>query len=88
MEGRVGLTDTAPEVERLQIELLRAMPPGRKLLLAADLSAAVKALALAGVRARYPGAAEAEVRSRLAVLLLGEALARQVYGELPGSRAP
>jgi hypothetical protein len=85
MEGRVGITDTAPEVERLQIELLRAMPPGRKLVLAADLSAAVKVLALAGVRARYPGATEGEVRRRLATLLLGEELARRVYGELRGS---
>lgn len=87
MEGRVGLTDTAPEVERLQIDLLRAMPPGRKLLLAADISAAVKALALAGVRVRHPRASESEIRRRLATLLLGEELARKVYGDLPGPHA-
>jgi hypothetical protein len=42
-------------------------------------------LALTGLRAQYPQAAEAELRRRLAGLLLGEELARKVYGDLPGA---
>ncbi len=39
-------------------------------------------LALTGLRAQYPQASEAELRRRLAGLLLGEELARKVYGEI------
>jgi len=35
-----------------------------------------------GLRSRYPRANEAELRRRMAGLLLGEDLARKVYGEL------
>ena len=84
MHAPLEPTDTSPEVERFQIRLLRAMPPGRKLVLVADLWATMKALAVAGVRARYPHASEAEVRLRLAELLLGQELAHKVYGEAGG----
>lgn len=43
-------------------------------------------LALAGLRAQYPQATEAELRRRLASLLLGEELARRVYGDLPDAQ--
>jgi hypothetical protein len=39
-------------------------------------------LALAGLRSRYPQASETEMRRRPADLLLGEELARKVYGEI------
>lgn len=35
----------------------------------------------AGLRRRYPDASEHEIRRRLADLLLGEELAKRVYGE-------
>lgn len=40
-------------------------------------------LALAGPRERHPGASLQELCPRLADLLLGPALAQEVYGPLP-----
>ena len=75
-------SDTHPKVEALQIELWRQASPTRKIHTLAQLNASVRILALAGLRARYPSAAETELRRRLADLLLGEELARKVYGEM------
>jgi hypothetical protein len=75
-------SDTHPKVEALQIELWRQASPTRKMHMLAQLNASVRILALAGLRSRYPNAAETELRRRLADLLLGEELARKVYGEL------
>ena len=75
-------SDTRPEMEDLQIRLLRQVPPWRKPEMLAQLNASARQLAWQGLRQRYPQANEAELRRRLADLLLGEDLARQVYGEL------
>ena len=75
-------SDTHPKMEALQIRLLREAPPWRKMEMLAGLNASAKSLALAGLRQRYPQASEGELRRRLADLLLGEDLARKVYGEL------
>ncbi len=69
-------------MEALQIELLRWVSPARKMEMLGELNAAAHLLAKAGLRSRYPQASEAELRRRLADLLLGEELARRVYGEL------
>jgi hypothetical protein len=71
-----------PKVEALQIELWRRASPTRKMHMLAQLNASVRILALAGLRSRYPTATETELRRRLADLLLGEELARKVYGEM------
>jgi hypothetical protein len=75
-------SDTHPKVEALQIELWRQATPTRKMHMLAQLNASVRMLALAGLRSRYPNATETELRRRLADLLLGEELARKVYGEM------
>jgi hypothetical protein len=75
-------SDTHPKVEALQIELWRQASPTRKMHMLAQLNASVRILALAGLRSRYPNASETELRRRLADLLLGEELARKVYGEM------
>ena len=75
-------SDTSPKMEALQLQLLRAAPAWRKLEMLAQLNASARLLALSGLRQRYPVAGEAELRRRLAGLLLGEELARKVYGEL------
>jgi len=46
------------------------------------MNASARMLALSGLRSRYPQAGETELRRRLAGLLLGEDLARKVYGEI------
>lgn len=73
-------SDTHPEVEALQIALWRQAGPTRKMTMLAQLNASARTLALAGLRARYPRADEAELRFKLASLLLGEDLARKVHG--------
>jgi len=75
--------DTHPEIERLQIERLRQMPPWRKMTLMAEMNQTVRTLALAGLRQRYPDDTPAQRRRRLADLLLGPDLATRVYGPLP-----
>lgn len=75
-------SDTHPKMEALQVQFWREASPARKMQVLAQLNASAHTLALAGLRSRYPQADEAELRRRLADLLLGEELARKVYGEL------
>jgi hypothetical protein len=75
------LNDTHPDMEALHIRLLSELPPWRKLQMMAELNTAARRLAIIGLRERYPNASEAEIRRRLADLLLGEELARRVYGD-------
>jgi hypothetical protein len=73
--------DTHPQMEALQIRLWRQASPTQKMNMVAQLNAAARTLALTGLRAQYPQASEAELRRKLATLLLGEELARKLYGE-------
>jgi len=79
-------SDTHPKMEALQIQLWRQASPTRKMDMLAQLNASANTLALMGLRSRFPNANEAELRRRLAGLLLGEELARKVYGELPRAK--
>lgn len=74
-------SDTHPKMEALQIKLLRQASPTRKMNMLAQLNASARLLALTGLRSQYPQAGDAELRRRLADLLLGEKLAQKVYGE-------
>ena len=78
-----ALTDTDEAAERVLIELMRRAPAWRKLQLADQLNQSLRLLALAGLRARHPAAAEPELRRRLADLMLGPELARLAYGPTP-----
>lgn len=78
--------DTHPKMEALQIELWRQASPTRKMNMLAQLNASARLLALTGLRSQYPQATEAELRRRLAALLLGEELARKAYGDLPDAK--
>jgi hypothetical protein len=73
-------SDTNPKMEALQIQLLRQASPTRKMNMLAQLNASARLLALTGLRSRFPKASEAELRRKLADLLLGEVLAHKVYG--------
>jgi len=74
-------SDTHPKIEALQIQLWRQASPIRKMNMLAQLNASARMLAMTGLRARFPQASEAELRFKLASLLLGDELARKVYGE-------
>lgn len=78
--------DTHPKMEALQIQLWRQASPTRKMNMLAQLNQSARLLALMGLRAQYPQASEAELRRRLAGLLLGEDLARKAYGDLPDAK--
>ena len=73
-------SDTAPDIEAIQIAYLRQMPAHRKLAQVSQMTRAVWALALAGLRQRYPNDTPAQRRRRLADLLLDAAVAQRVYG--------
>ena len=75
--------DTQVDIERLQIEGLRRLPPWRKLALMAEMGQTVRMLALAGLRQRHPHDSSAVRRRRLADLWLGPELARRAYGPWP-----
>lgn len=75
-----GCKDTHLLIEAMRLELLKNTPPWRKLQLMAELNAAAQALAMSGLRTRHLHASDAELRRRLAGLLLGEETAARIYG--------
>jgi hypothetical protein len=77
------LTDTSADAERVQIEILRAMPSWRKFQLWNDLNMSMRQVALAGLRERFPSATPQELHRRLATILLGQELATKAYGPEP-----
>jgi hypothetical protein len=74
-------SDTHPKMEALQVELLREAPAWRKMEMLVSLNASAQELALAGLYRLYPNASPVELRRRLADILLGQDLARKVYGD-------
>ncbi len=73
-------SDTHPDAEEVQLELLRRMPPWRKLELVDGMTQMVYSLVLAGLRERHPQATKEELRLRMATLVLGPDLAARAYG--------
>lgn len=72
-------SDTHPEAEKVQLELIRRMPDWKKLGMVEDLNETVKVLAISGLRQRHPDATPEQIRRLLADLMLGTELARKVY---------
>ena len=79
------VSDAHPDVEKMQVTILRSMPPWRKFWLVNDLIVTGRKLALAGLRERFPDANTGELHRRLATILLGPELAQRVYGPEPDS---
>ena len=76
------ISDTHPETEKVLVQMLQQVPVWRKLEMMGELNRTAHGLALEGLRERYPAAPEAELRRRLADLLLGPELAQRVYGPI------
>jgi hypothetical protein len=76
-------SDTAPEVAARYRERIRALPPARRLEIAAQLTEGVRTLAEAGLRRRHPDASGEELRCRLAALLYGRGVAERLFGRVP-----
>jgi len=82
MRGQ-SFSDTDPEAERVQLELLRAAQPGRRARMALDLSALVIVLARRGLRTTLPpGASEHDAALRFVELHYGRELADGVRRRL------
>jgi hypothetical protein len=80
MKKRMGLSDTDPETERVLIELVRAMPDGKKIQQIFELIETTRAWAMVGLRSRYPHASEEELKKRLAALVFDRETVIKVYG--------
>ncbi len=77
------ISDTRPEARAILTALYRKAGQERCLRMALQMSADYRAVAVSGIRFRRPDATETEVRRELARILLGEDLARRVYGAEP-----
>ena len=75
--------DTDANSERVLMELWRRATPQRKLAMVLDANRTSRALAMAGLRRRFPAADMNQLRRRLADLWLGPELARKAYGAPP-----
>lgn len=71
-------SDTDPRIEKIQIELLRKMPPERKLHMVAQMNQTVQSFMMAGLRERNPNLPTEALRTMFAELLLGKQLAERV----------
>jgi hypothetical protein len=77
------LRDTSPAAAARYYELLRAMPPERRLEAAMRLSRGVRKLAIAGIREMHPEVSDEELRVRLTVRLYGREAAKRLFGTVP-----
>jgi hypothetical protein len=74
--------DTSLEVEARQLAAWRSMSAAEKGTLVVSASRAADAMALAGIRSRFPDATPREQFLRLAILKFGDELARRAYPEI------
>ncbi len=81
-EMRTLAMDTSVEAEAVLVELWRSASPARKIQLVLDANQTARALAMAGLRERFPDESPARLRRRLADLWLGTDLAAKAYGPL------
>lgn len=76
------MNDTSDEALAVQIRVLRAMSPARKIALVEDANRIARRLALAGIALRFPAASQEERYRRLMDIVLGPELAQRIYGPL------
>lgn len=75
----MGYSDTSARALKVQIEAYRVMGPSRRLEIAFELSEALLATFISGIRSRHPDYSDQEVKRAAARLLLGEHLFRLAY---------
>jgi len=79
---QTGLSDTDPDVLRLQAELLRQATPARRLEMALSLSAALIDIAYAGIRRRQAGISDVDAGLRFVEIQYGRELAQAVRARM------
>ena len=73
-------SDTSPEAQRVQIELMRRLSPSQKLALAFEVTEAMRNLVLADLRHRFPEADPTEIRRRFIARVLSREDVIRAYG--------
>ncbi|MBI5474964.1 MAG: hypothetical protein HY961_21695 [Ignavibacteriae bacterium] len=73
--------DTSPEVEKLQIEIIRKMSEQERQMRAAELIRSCRQLQEQGVRHRHPDYTDEEVRIAAIRMRIGEDFFRKAYPE-------
>jgi hypothetical protein len=71
--------DTNPEAAEIHMEILRRLPPVRRLEMVFEMNAWLRELLAAGVRQRHPEYSDEQVRLAVIRLWLGEHWFREVY---------
>jgi hypothetical protein len=79
---QTGLSDTDPDVLRLQAELLRQTTPARRLEMALSLSAALIDIAYAGIRRRQAGISDVDAGLQFVEIQYGRELAQAVRARM------
>ncbi len=82
----MGLSDTHPDAERVQLELLRRATPERRAALALALSQQAAQLTRAAIRRANPGAGEIEIDLKYVALQYGQDLADRLRAYLEARR--
>jgi hypothetical protein len=85
MEHPQPYSDTDPRAMEVWLDLLRRMPPGKKIESVFSLNRMAIQFSEAGVRLAYPNAGEREVFLRAASRRLSRDLMIRVYGWDPGT---
>jgi hypothetical protein len=83
---RTQSRDTHPEVERVQIELLRKAGVARRFSLARSLSQTVIQLSLRAIRETHPDASEGELALIFVELNYGKELAKRLQADFARRR--
>lgn len=78
---RTQSPDTSPEMERVQIDMLRKMSISERFTLIESWSQFIREVAKQGIRRDYPNASEEEVTLMLASRLYGHPLAERIYAD-------
>lgn len=79
---RTLAADTSEEAEAVLIDIWRNASAARKIAMVLSANRTARALALTGLRERYPNESPARLQRRLAELWLGSELATKAYGPL------
>jgi hypothetical protein len=78
MAGMTYTTDTSPEAEAIQLDLLRQMTPEQRILKMCSLSQSVKKMAFDAIRRQHPEYSAEDVRLAFIELNFGKSLADDV----------
>lgn len=71
-------SDTDPAAEKFLLDILRHLPPWRKVQLVADANWTARMLCMSGLRQRHPEESDSELCDHYRRLVLGEELALRV----------